>query len=107
MYQFFALHALHQGLEKMDGIALAEVEGFLDGGDDVSLHPVRKASVEKHITSTLKFPWLPQQAEPFRCLIRGPSGHSGLGSGSHTRFPARHRGQGEQRLLTLTSLMVS
>lgn len=41
MYQFFALHALHQSLEKMDGITLAEVEGFLDGGDDISLNPVR------------------------------------------------------------------
>ena len=48
MYQFFALHALHQSLEEMDGFTLAEVEGFLDGGDDISLNPVREPSVEKH-----------------------------------------------------------
>lgn len=45
MYQFFALHALHQGLKEMDGIALAEVEGFLDGGNDISFNPIRKTSV--------------------------------------------------------------
>lgn len=44
MYQLFALHALHQRLEQVDGFALAEVEGFLDGGNDVVLHPVRKAA---------------------------------------------------------------
>lgn len=54
MYQFFALHALHQRLEKMDGLALAEVEGFLDGGDDISLHPVKKPSVEKHSQTHLQ-----------------------------------------------------
>lgn len=47
MYQFFALHALHQSLEEVDGIALAEVEGFLDGCDDVRLHSVRKTTVEE------------------------------------------------------------
>lgn len=31
----------------MDGIALTEVEGFLDGCDDVSLHSVRKSSAEE------------------------------------------------------------
>lgn len=46
MYQFFAFHALHQSLKEVDGIALAEVEGFLDGCDDVSLHSIRKAAVE-------------------------------------------------------------
>lgn len=45
-YQFFALHALHQSLKEMDGIALAEVEGFLDGCDDVGLHTIRKTPVE-------------------------------------------------------------
>ena len=43
-HQLFALHALHERLEEMDGIAVAEVEGFLDGCDDVSLHTIRKAS---------------------------------------------------------------
>lgn len=47
MYQFFALHALHQSLKEMDGIALAEVEGFLDGCDDVSFHSIRKTAVEE------------------------------------------------------------
>lgn len=47
MYQFFALHALHQSLKEMDGITLAEVEGFLDGCDDVSLHAIRKTAVEQ------------------------------------------------------------
>lgn len=47
VYQFFTLHALHQSLKEMDGIALAEVEGFLDGCDDVSLHTIRKAAVEQ------------------------------------------------------------
>lgn len=47
MYQFFALHALHQSLKQMDGITLAEVEGFLDGRDDVSLHSVRKTTGEE------------------------------------------------------------
>lgn len=47
MYQFFALHALHQSLKEMDGIALAEVKGFLDGCDDVSLHSIRKTAVEE------------------------------------------------------------
>lgn len=45
MYQLFALHALHQSLKKMDGVTLAEVEGFLDGGDDVGLDPIRETSV--------------------------------------------------------------
>lgn len=43
-YQFFTLHALHQSLKEMDGVTLAEVEGLLDGGDDVSLHAVRKTT---------------------------------------------------------------
>lgn len=47
LYQFFAFHALHQSLEEMDGITLAEVEGFLDGCNDVSLHSIRKASTEE------------------------------------------------------------
>lgn len=47
IHQFFALHALHQSLKEMDGIALAEVEGFLDGCDDVSLHSIRKTAREK------------------------------------------------------------
>ncbi len=46
-YQFFALHALHQSLKEMDGVALAEVEGFLDGGDDVGLHSIRETTVEE------------------------------------------------------------
>ncbi len=44
MYQFFALHALHESLKEMDGIALAEVEGFLDGCDDVCLHSIGKTA---------------------------------------------------------------
>lgn len=47
MYQFFVLHALHQSLKEMDGITLAEVEGFLDGCNDVSFHSIRKTAVEK------------------------------------------------------------
>ena len=47
MYQFFAFHALHQSLKEVDGITLTEVEGFLDGCDDVSLHSVRKSSAEE------------------------------------------------------------
>lgn len=31
----------------MDGITLAEVEGFLDGCDDVSLHSIGKTTVEE------------------------------------------------------------
>ena len=41
IYQFFALHALHECLEKMDGLAVAEVKGFLYSSDDFSLHTVR------------------------------------------------------------------
>lgn len=44
MYQLFALHAFHQRLKQVDGFTLAEVEGFLDGGNNVILHPVRKAA---------------------------------------------------------------
>lgn len=47
MYQFFALHALHQSLKEMDGVTLAEVEGFLDGGDDVCLHSIRKTTADE------------------------------------------------------------
>lgn len=47
MYQFFTLHALHQSLKEMHGITLAEVEGFLDGCDDVSLHSIGKTAVEQ------------------------------------------------------------
>lgn len=43
-YQLFALHALHQRLKQVDGFTLAEVEGFLDGCNNVVLHPVRKAA---------------------------------------------------------------
>lgn len=46
-YQFFALHTLHQSLKEMDGITLAEVEGFLDGCNDVSFNSIRKTAVEK------------------------------------------------------------
>lgn len=46
-YQFFALHALHQSLKEMDGITVAEVEGFLDGCDDVCLHSIRKTTIEE------------------------------------------------------------
>lgn len=45
-YQFFALHALHELLKEMDGFVLTEVERFLDGCDDVRLHPVGKAAAE-------------------------------------------------------------
>lgn len=45
-YQFFALHALHQFLKEMDGFPLAEVKRFLDGCNDVCLHPIRKAAVD-------------------------------------------------------------
>ena len=47
MYQFFALHALHQSLKEVDGIALTKVEGFLNGCDNVGLHSVRKSSAEE------------------------------------------------------------
>lgn len=47
MYQFFAFHALHQSLKEVDGITLAEVEGFLNGCNDVSLHSNRETTVEE------------------------------------------------------------
>lgn len=54
-YQFFALHAFHQSLKQVDGFTLAEVEGFLDGCNDVVLHAVRKAAArELHVNLQLK-----------------------------------------------------
>lgn len=47
VYQFFALHALHQSLKEMDCFTLAEVEGFLDGCNNVCFHSIREAAVEK------------------------------------------------------------
>lgn len=47
MYQFLALHALHQSLKEMDGIILAEVEGFLDGCNDVRFDSIRKTAVDE------------------------------------------------------------
>lgn len=44
MYQFLALHALHQSLKEMDGIVLAEVEGFLDGCNDIRFNSIRKTA---------------------------------------------------------------
>lgn len=38
----------------MDGITLAEVEGFLDGCDDVSLHSIRKSSIKELQHETVK-----------------------------------------------------
>lgn len=43
-YQFFALHALHQHLEQMDGIAVAEVKGLLDGCYDIRFNSIRETT---------------------------------------------------------------
>lgn len=54
-YQFFVLHALHQSLKQVDGFTLAEVEGFLDGCNDVVLHTVRKAAAwQLHVNLRLQ-----------------------------------------------------
>lgn len=49
-YQFFSFHALHHSLEEVDGVTLAEVEGLLDGCDDVNLHSIRKTAGRRHRT---------------------------------------------------------
>lgn len=44
----------------MDGITLAEVEGFLDGCNDVSSYSIRKTAVEKLQYSVVAVPQLKQ-----------------------------------------------
>lgn len=52
-HQLFALHALHQSLEEMEGVTLTEVEGFLDGCNDVGFDPIRKTPVGEFWSNAL------------------------------------------------------